>query len=188
MKSRVLRLLAAALMGVSGVAGAQVLEGTSTDPTGIDGLVVDGTTYDVAFNTTTLNSFTQGSTLSTDAANALTTALNTLGVTALGGGPSGDAAFYLAIDDTLSPTDGVFCSTTFTSSCTGPWLSVPYDGIVQITGLGSHGLVAVGGGVAFYTEAADFTAVPIPASIWLILSGLAGLSLTGWRRGQTASV
>jgi hypothetical protein len=32
------------------------------------------------------------------------------------------------------------------------------------------------------------SAVPLPASIWLILSGLAGLGLAGGRRGQTAAV
>ena len=32
------------------------------------------------------------------------------------------------------------------------------------------------------------SAVPEPAAAWLILSGLAGLGLTGWRRGQTAAV
>lgn len=43
------------------------LEGTTTNPTGINALLVDGTTYNVMFSTTTLNSFTLGTTLSKDA-------------------------------------------------------------------------------------------------------------------------
>src|ERR1700683_3170868 len=108
-------------MGVSGVVGAATLVGTTSDPTGIDGLVVDGTTYDVAFSTTTLNSFTQGSTLSTDAANALTTALNNLGVTALAGGPSERNGFFLAVDNNVHNTDGAGCDTDSDARCASPW-------------------------------------------------------------------
>lgn len=60
-----------------------VREGTTTNPTGINGLVVDGTIYNVTFSTTTLNSFTLGTTLSKDAGSALAAALNTLLVTEL---------------------------------------------------------------------------------------------------------
>ena len=59
MKSKILGLVAMALMGISGVAGAvPILEGSKTQPTGIDGLVVDGKTYNVTFSTTKLNTFT----------------------------------------------------------------------------------------------------------------------------------
>lgn len=47
------------------------LVGTTTDPLGIDNLVVDGTIYNVTFSLTTPNSFTQGTTLGTDAARLL---------------------------------------------------------------------------------------------------------------------
>jgi hypothetical protein len=51
-------------VGGAGLHATPVLVGTTTDPTGINDLVVDGTTYDVTFSTTTLNTFTAGSTLS----------------------------------------------------------------------------------------------------------------------------
>jgi hypothetical protein len=85
MKSRILGLLAFALIGVSEYAAAQTLVGTTTDPLGLDGLVVDGTTYNVTFSTTTFDSpFTQGSAASADAASAMASALAGLGVTELG--------------------------------------------------------------------------------------------------------
>jgi hypothetical protein len=53
MKSPILGWLACALFGSS--AFAQTLVGTTTDPKGIEGLVVDGTNYNVTFSTTTLS-------------------------------------------------------------------------------------------------------------------------------------
>ena len=41
-------IISAALLGVS-QAGAATLVGTTADATGIDGLIVDGNTYDVTF-------------------------------------------------------------------------------------------------------------------------------------------
>lgn len=180
MKSKALGLLAAALMGVSGVVGAvPVLVGTTTNPTGIDGLVVDGTTYSVAFSPTTLNTFTPGTSLSTDAANALGTALNALSVVALGGEPSEAFGFYVAVDNTLAGhEDAPYCLTPlFGGVCAAHTWSPGLSLGTALPGLGQHD--------GIYVEAADFTAspVPVPASIWLILSGLAG-----WRRGQTAAV
>ena len=184
MKSKGLGLLAAALMGVSGVVGAAVLEGSATDPTGIDGLVVLGTTYNVSFSTTTLNSFTQGSTLSVDAANALSTALVSLGVTALRNGPLELNGYFLAVDATLDNTDGPRCYTNVTlGGCSSPW-GAAYA--LSSLSLGQT-LCGTGSDLTCYVEAADFAPVPVPAAIWLILSGLAGLGLTGWRRGQTAA-
>jgi len=53
---------------------APALVGTTTDPTGIDDLVVDGVTYNVTFSTTAFDSpFARGTTASQDAANAIAT-------------------------------------------------------------------------------------------------------------------
>jgi hypothetical protein len=182
MKSKALGLLAAALMGVSGVVGAApVLVGTTTDPTGINGLVVDGTTYGVAFSTTTLNTFTYGTTLSADASNALASALNTLGVTSLGGG-SASYFYFVDVDNSLATSsEGTICLTAGTQCNPASWYG---------SGIGAGYSLGLGGSGQVYMAAADFSpaAVPVPAAIWLILSGLAGLGLTGWRRGQTAAV
>ena len=93
MKSRILGLLAFALIGVSGSAMADpTLLGTTTDPTGVNGVVVDGTTYNVTFSSTTFDSplftqFTFGSATSIDAATNLAAALTSLRVTSLAGVP-----------------------------------------------------------------------------------------------------
>lgn len=66
------------------------LQGTTTDPSGITGLVVDGTTYNVSFLTGTYDSvytspptFLGNATGATDASVGLASALNTLGVVGL---------------------------------------------------------------------------------------------------------
>jgi hypothetical protein len=177
MNSKVLGLLAAAVMGVSGVAAATpVLVGTTTDPTGIDGLVVDGTTYDVAFSITTLNTFTQGTTQSTESEISLANALNNLGVTALGGATAG--IYFIDVDMTVGTKlfDADYCKGDVVGCTAGTWLPSTFVDL------------SLGNNSQYYLAAADFAPVPVPASIWLILSGLAGLGLTGWRRGQTASV
>jgi hypothetical protein len=180
MKSKALGLLAATLMGVSGAVGAApVLVGTTTDPTGIDGLVVDGTTYDVAFSTTTLNTFTYGTVLSGDASNALASALNTFGVTSLGGG-SASYFYFVNVDNSLAAaSEGALCFPSGTQCSLGSWGVRGLPTGYPFSCYGGHGCMV----------AADFTPapVPVPASIWLILSGLAGLGLTGGRRGQTAA-
>jgi len=70
-----------------------ILVGTTTDATGIDGLVVDGTTYDVTFifssydsvYATTPPTFFGNGPGAADASSALVSALNTLGVAVLTG-------------------------------------------------------------------------------------------------------
>jgi hypothetical protein len=183
MKSKALGLLAAALVGVSGGAGAAaVLVGTTTDPTGIDGLVVDGTNYNVAFSTTTYNTFNYGTVLSADSAKALAAALFTFGVTAFEGAPpgSGVSGYEVTVDN----PDNAYSDYALFRLDEPPGSGYPWGNGITFTGF----LGNLGDGV--YIAAADFTPapVPVPASIWLILSGLAGLGLAGWRRGQTASV
>ena len=86
MKLKILGTIVACLMATTCVAVPMSLSAgsTLTNPTGIDGLVVDGTTYDVTFGASPgfspFAAFTVGG---QDAATALASALNTLGVTGL---------------------------------------------------------------------------------------------------------
>ena len=82
---------AVALLAASGTAlAAPTLVGTTTNASGIDGVVVGPITYDVTFSTSSFDStFTRQSTATTAAA-VLSTDLNTLKVTGLSfGGASG---------------------------------------------------------------------------------------------------
>ena len=155
-----------------------VLVGTTTDPTGINDLVVDGTTYDVTFSTTTLNSFTTGSTLSADADAALVAALNALSVTELGGTiPSGLSV--VDVDNSLSLFEGPACFNNGLPCVVGSW--VPTSG----SGFPNLGSSAAG---FWYVQAADFSVVgvPEPATLALFGAGLAGLGALRRRRKAKA--
>jgi len=142
------------------------LVGTTTDPTGINNLVVDSAIYDVTFSTTTLNSFTKGSTLSLDADTALAAALNALSVTGLGNFTA-SGTYGLVIDNSLSSFDAPAC----TAPClSGDWFASFGSGF---TSLGSSS------GGFFYLQAADFSAVsttgvPEPFTLSFFGAGLLG--------------
>jgi hypothetical protein len=145
------------------------LEGTTTDPTGIDGLAVDGTTYDVTFSLTNLNTFSQGSTLSMDAETALASALNNLSVTELGN--TNSITYLLDVDNSLAMFDAAeYCQLYCTIN--GSWVS------------DSSGSAAFGVAGPHYTEAADFTAVPEPATLALFGAGLLSLGFIYRRRAM----
>ena len=178
--------LAVAILGcsalISGNANATpTLVGTTTNPTGINGLIVDGTIYNVTFSTTTLNTFTPGTTLSIDAGTALASALTTLSVTALNNG--GTVFYILDVDNTLTNYDG---PSLCTNACgvNPPWIEA--EGRVT----------AVLGPIGFFpfsvtTEAADFTAVgtvaaPEPLTLSLFGVGLVGAAAMGRRKRKAA--
>jgi hypothetical protein len=181
-----LRMLSVAivLVGVSGYAGAQTLVGTTTDPKGIDGVVIDGTTYNVTFSTTPIQSpFETGTTASFTAAAVMAADLSLLGVTGLAGGPPandcpGDnhvcqqnAVLFVTVDG-ASGQDVAYClgdAAPAPSPCslhnwTGSEGVVPFD-----TGpLGPRGF----GG---YGYAANFTVAPEPGTLALLAAGLLGI-------------
>jgi hypothetical protein len=156
------------------------LVGTTTDPTGINGLVVDGTTYDVTFSTTTLNSFSYPSTLSDDANFALVSALNALSVTELGN-VTPRVIYVIDVDDSLSSFEGPACNVTSSPCPVGDWQE-SIDS--NFTGLGS-----LDSGI-YYVAAADFTAmgtVPEPFSLSLFGAGLLGAAaMRRWKPRKAA--
>ena len=139
------------------------LVGGTFAPTGINGLVVDGTIYNVTFSTTTLNTFTAGTTLSVDAATALKDALNTLGVIAFFTGEESDD--LIDVDNSLVNFDAAFRCV----SCQTPWAELGGQNVLNL-GFNQG---------ALYTEAADFTevgtvGVPEPITLSLFGAGLVG--------------
>jgi hypothetical protein len=178
-------LVASLTISLSSPANAvPILLGTTTNPTGINGLVVNGTTYDVTFSTTTLNSFTQGSTLSTNATSALSTALNALGVTMLGDFTlTGDGAYTLDVDDNLTHWDGADCL-LIAGSCFN-WFSVTASGPPNYFNLGPY-LGGLG-----YIQAAIFTAAPVagvPEPLTISLFGVGLVALFVLRRRQATTI
>jgi hypothetical protein len=168
---------------------APTLLGTTTDPTGINGLVVDGVTYDVTFSTTKFDSpFTSGTTASQDAANAIAAVFSSAGVTELGATALIPSGFYLAyVDDgfdMFGVSEGTHCQVGSGGTCfTSHWVfdggaSFPLGAFSPIPGFPPLG----------YAVAADFapvsSSVPEPATLALFSFGLVGIGF--FRRRPTS--
>jgi hypothetical protein len=182
-----LRILSVAivLIGVGGYAGAQTLVGTTTDPKGIDGVVIDGTTYNVTFITTTLNQspFEQGTQASFTAAGVMAADLSLLGVTGLAGTtPPNDcppdshvcqqnAALSVIVDRCCGINPDV-------AYCLGDAAPAPSPCSLH-SWIGSEGVVpfeiSLGPTCCGFGYAANFTVAPEPGTLALLAAGLLGI-------------
>ena len=162
----ILGLISAVLMIVTSTAHATlVLVGTTTNPTGINGLVVDGATYNTTFQTADVASpvFSFGTTASSDAAVALAAALNSLGVTTLLGNTSA-VARYLWVDGTRIGDADFRIGVNPWAAGTGNLSNLPY-GCSNGTCMESVSWTRVS------------TTVPEPATLALLALGLFGVAV-----------
>jgi hypothetical protein len=156
---------------------AVTLVGTQTDLTGIDGLVIDGNTYNVDFVGGSYNSvyssvlptFFGNATGASDAAVAIASALNTLDPTAE------TESVGIFIPDTIMFTvdnQGFQLEHNFNQ----PFFTGTYS-INTSTVLGG----VENGSLAVYTEFSQVTAVPLPATWALLILGVFGLGVVAYR-------
>ncbi|MBV9531545.1 MAG: PEP-CTERM sorting domain-containing protein [Bradyrhizobium sp.] len=171
-------LLGISMLSLSGVAmSAPTLIGTTTNASGIDGVVVDSVTYDVTFRTSSFDSTFSTAMGANDASIALAGDLNTLSVTGLSfGGASGldctVAAQFCVIY--AGSSDALGAAQLFTSA--GGWIGGPSF----MFPLGCP--IPRPGGATACIETAHWTkvapGVPEPATPALFGLGLVGLGLS----------
>jgi hypothetical protein len=179
MKMKLLHVIAcAASLGLS-QASAATLMGTTTDASGINGLVVDGLTYDVTFVYTDYENaysstqpyFSGNQTGALDASTAITNALNSLGVSGLVNGPGTST---LAVIVPYGVPFENFVATylsecPYTTSCPSEgWYDESYDAYNESTG--------------FEYTTFSLIATPLPAALPLFATVLGSGGLFGWRR------
>jgi hypothetical protein len=192
-KSKILELLTLTLVALCGVAGAApVLVGTSTHPTGVNGLVVDGTTYNLTFssgsyNATYLSAPTFEGNLAgaSDAAAALKEFLNLSGVNGLLGSDCSTTSFgcrliipsgTLLIPPIPEFMYGYLIDFQQGFSAWGPPSQFSGGSPADPLGCNHQGGPSCQEFVVF--TAADSTPVPEPFTLGLVGLGLAGVVFT----------
>ena len=186
MQSKLLGLMAlVTLLGMS-KAGAATLVGTTSNATGIDGLIVDGTTYNVTFTRGPYNTayssstptFLGNSSGATDAAAALAAALISLGVSDLTGLSSSNNQAFIpdANSGGLNAGTQVDCT-----SCSGSnWYTDTYGSLPDALNLTFFDFVS-------FTATTTPGTTPLPATLPLFGTGLGALGLLARRRKRKAT-
>jgi hypothetical protein len=203
MKANFLGLLTCIAIASIVPAHAMTLVGTTSDASGISGLVVDGVTYDVTFYnssydsiySSTVPTFLGNSSGSADAASALASALTLFGVTELVGiGPQYNALLVPFSDARTGVLPCAPCSGLNTSYVayqspyiSGTWTTVPpipaIQGTSNITGSNDSVTYSCCDYAVFVNVVdAPTPAVPEPSTWAMVIIGFAGVGFMAYRR------
>jgi hypothetical protein len=167
----------------AGLSHASTLVGTTSDALAINGLVVDGVTYDVTFYnssydsvySSTLPTFLGNSGGAADAASALASALTAFDVTALVGLTQYNAVAIPYSDSSGQNTSSVVVESSIKLGTWATNISTANDPI-------TYSCCDYAG----FTVAPPIGATPLPAGLPLFATGLGVLGLLGWRRRRRA--
>jgi hypothetical protein len=182
MKTKLLGLVAGVVLLGASQAGAATLVGSTSDATGVDGLVVDGTTYNVTFVNSTYSTVYAstpptflGETLTAEhAAIALADALNTLGAT----NDFADSNLFIPYQYVPLPSPSSNLYNVYNSgsaSNTAGW-----DYVIGT----DYSVTSYGGTPTDFTVFVAET--PVLPALPLFATGLGALGLLGWRRKRKA--
>jgi hypothetical protein len=192
-----LPIIALAALVASGGAGATTITGSASNVTGISGLVVDGTAYDVSFSTTSYNTtfpgppnptFLGNSSAALDANSALQALFNGVGVTGLAGQACGSIAECFLAVPYQSNTTNVTADFIYSMSPILTWTAsstVSTGGTIDPNQ--ALGLDASNG--HFYALAVFSPApgsVPEPGALALMLAGIGALGFFATQRRAAA--